>query len=149
MMLENQEKFILPLDAIVGSTYDESYVKYKRIDAIEDNDVILDVGVKTLEKYQKALSSAKTVFLNGTLGMYENPKFANGTKEFFKMLHNTDAIVVIGGGDSSSAVKNLGYQNQFTYVSSGGGATLDYLGKENLIALDVIEEEDTIETLDL
>lgn len=149
MMLENQEKFILPLDAIVGSTYDESYVKYKRIDAIEDNDVILDVGVKTLEKYQKALSSAKTVFLNGTLGMYENPKFANGTKEFFKMLHNTDAIVVIGGGDSSSAVKNLGYQNQFTYVSSGGGATLDYLGKENLIALDVIEEEGTIETLDL
>ncbi len=149
MMLENKEKFVLPLDAIVGSTYDESYVKYKRIDAIDDNDLILDVGVKTLEKYQKVLSSAKTIFLNGTLGMYENPKFANGTKEFFKMLTNTNAIVVVGGGDSASAVKNLGYQNKFTYISSGGGATLDYLGKENLIALDVIKEEEEIETLDL
>ena len=81
--------------------------------------------------------------------MYENPKFANGTKEFFKMLTNTNAIVVVGGGDSASAVKNLGYQNKFTYISSGGGATLDYLGKENLIALDVIKEEEEIETLDL
>ncbi|MCI8575769.1 MAG: phosphoglycerate kinase [Bacilli bacterium] len=149
MMLENKEKFVLPLDAIVGSTYDENYVKYKRIDTIDDNDLIQDIGVKTLEKYQKVISSAKTIFLNGTLGMYENPKFANGTKEFFNMLSKTDAIVVVGGGDTSSAVKNLGYQNQFTYVSSGGGATLDYLGKEKLIALDVIEEGETIETLDL
>lgn len=149
MMLENQEKFVLPLDAVVGSTYDESYVKYKRINQIDDNDVILDVGIKTLEKYQKIISMSKTVFINGTLGMYENPKFANGTKEFFHMLSNTNTIVVVGGGDSASAVKNLGYQNKFTYISSGGGATLEYLGKGNLIALEQINEEDTIETLDL
>ena len=149
LMLENKEKFVLPLDAIVGSTYDESYVKYKRIDQIDDNDIILDVGIKTLEKYQKIIKDAKTVFLNGTLGLYENPKFANGTKEFFDMLSKTNAIVVVGGGDSASAVKNLGYKTKFTYISSGGGATLDYLGKETLVALDTIKEEEEIETLDL
>lgn len=149
LMLENKEKFALPLDAIVGSTYDESYVKYKRIDKIDDNDLILDIGVKTLEKYQKVIQNAKTVFLNGTMGMYENPKFANGTKEFLKILSESGAVVVVGGGDSASAVKNLGYENKFTYVSSGGGATLDYLGSEHLVALDVIKDGDTIETLDL
>lgn len=149
LMLENKEKFVLPLDAIVGSTYDESYVKYKRIDQIDDNDLILDVGIKTLEKYQKIIKDAKTVFLNGTLGLYENPKFANGTKEFFDMLSKTNAVVVVGGGDSASAVKNLGYKTKFTYISSGGGATLDYLGKETLVALDTIKEGDEIETLDL
>jgi len=149
IMLENKEKIMLPLDAIVGSTYDESYVKYKLIDKIDDNDVILDVGIKTLEKYKTAIMSAKTVFINGTLGLYENIKFANGTKEFFEMVSKSNAISIVGGGDSASAVRNLGYENKFTYISSGGGATLEYLGAGNLIALDAIEEEDSIETLDL
>lgn len=149
IMLENKEKIMLPLDAIVGSTYDENYVKYKLIDKIDDNDVILDVGVKTLEKYKKTIESAKTIFINGTLGLYENIKFANGTKEFFDMVAKSKAISVVGGGDSASAARSLGYENKFTYISSGGGATLEYLGSGKLIALSVIEEGDTIETLDL
>ncbi len=149
LMLNNKEKFMLPLDAIVGSSYDENYVKYKLIDKIDDNDCILDVGVKTLEKYSKAIGLAKTIFVNGTLGQYENQKFANGTKEFFRMLSQSSAMVVTGGGDTTSAVKKLGYENKFTYTSSGGGATLDYLGTGSLIALEPIQEETTIETLDL
>lgn len=149
IMLENQEKIMLPLDAIVGNTYDETYVKYKLIDKIDDNDMILDVGVKTLEKYKTAIDQAKTIFINGTLGLYENEKFANGTKEFFKIISQSNAITVVGGGDSASAAKNLGYENKFTYISSGGGATLDYVGTGNLVALDVIPEEEEIETLDL
>lgn len=149
IMLKYKEKFVLPLDAIVGSTYDENYVKYKRIDKIEDNDVILDVGIKTLEKFKKIIDSSKTVFLNGTLGMYENQKFANGTKEFFRILKESKAKVIVGGGDSASAVRKLGYQDDFTYISSGGGATLEYLSTENLIALENIKEGVEIETLDL
>lgn len=149
IMLENQEKIMLPLDAIVGSSYDETYVKYKLINKIDDNDLILDVGVKTIEKYKKAILQAKTVFLNGTLGLYEDMRFANGTKEFFKILSESKASVVVGGGDSSSAVRALGYENKFTYISSGGGATLDYLGSGKLIALEAIKEEEEIETLDL
>lgn len=149
IMLENKEKIMLPLDAIVGSTYDESYVKYKLIDKIDDNDVILDVGVKTLDKYKTVIQNAKTIFINGTLGFYENMRFANGTKEFFKMVSECNAVTVVGGGDSASAARNLGYENKMTYISSGGGATLDYLGSGTLIALDIIPEEDEIETLDL
>ena len=65
------------------------------------------------------------------------------------MVSKSNAISIVGGGDSASAVRNLGYENKFTYISSGGGATLEYLGAGNLIALDAIEEEDSIETLDL
>lgn len=149
MMLENKEKFILPLDAIVGSTYDENYVKYKLIDKIDDNDMILDVGVKTLEKFKKAIEEAKTIFINGTLGYYENIKYANGTKEFLKMVTDSKAITVVGGGDAASSVRNLGYASKMTYISSGGGATLEYLATGKLDALDIIPEEDAIETLDL
>lgn len=149
MMLKYKDKFVLPLDAIVGSTYDENYVKYKRIDKIDDNDMILDVGIKTLEKFKKIIDSSKTVFVNGTLGMYENKKFANGTKEFFRILSESNAKVIIGGGDSASAARNLGYQNKFTYISSGGGATLEYLSTDYLPALDNIKEGVEIETLDL
>ena len=149
MMLKYKDKFVLPLDAIVGSTYDENYVKYKRIDKIDDNDMILDVGIKTLEKFKKIIDSSKTVFVNGTLGMYENKKFANGTKEFFRILSESNAKVIIGGGDSASAARNLGYQNKFTYISSGGGATLEYLSTDSLPALDNIKEGVEIETLDL
>ncbi|MCI8394897.1 MAG: phosphoglycerate kinase [Bacilli bacterium] len=149
IMLENKTKFVLPLDAIVGTTYDNNEVKYKRIDKIEENDIILDVGIKTLEKYQTILQNAKTIFINGTLGKYEDNRFANGTKELFEMLQKTNAIVVAGGGDTQSALKQLKYQDKFTYVSSGGGATLEYLATGSLIALENITEEDSIETLDL
>ena len=82
--------------------------------------------------------------------MYENVKFANGTKELLTMLANSKAIVVAGGGDASSSVHNFGFGNKFTYISSGGGATLEYLATGHLVALDAIEEESVqIETLDL
>ncbi len=149
IMLHNKDKIGLPLDAIVGSSYDESYVKYKTIDKIDENDIILDIGTKTLEKYKKYIENAKTIFINGTMGLYENIKFANGTKEFFDMISNTSAVTIVGGGDSASAVKNLGFASKFTYISSGGGATLKYLGTRNLPALEAILEEDSIETLDL
>lgn len=149
IMLENQNKIMLPLDAIVGNTYDETYIKYKLINKVEDNEMIFDIGVKTLEKYKTAIETAKTIFVNGTLGLYENMKFANGTKEFFSLLEKCDAKVIIGGGDSASAVKNLGFDNKFTYVSSGGGATLDYIATGTLSALEMIPEDSSIETLDL
>ncbi len=149
IMLENKEKIMLPLDAVVGSTYDENYVKYKRIDKIDDNDIILDIGIKTLEKYKTVIEKANTIFINGTLGFYENIKFANGTKEFFNIVTQSKAITVVGGGDAASSAKNLGYADRITYISSGGGATLEYIGTGKLIALDAMEEEEEIETLDL
>ncbi len=150
MMLENKEKFVLPLDVIVGSTYDKNYIQYKRVDKVVDNEMILDVGRKTLEKYASVINKSKTIFLNGTIGLYEDERFANGTKELFNILASSKAHVIVGGGDASSSVKKLGYSNRFTYVCSGGGATLEYIAKGHLVALDAIQEEGSyIETLDI
>lgn len=150
MLLKYKEKIMLPLDAIVGNTYDKNYVKYKLIQDIDQNEVILDIGTKTLQKYKYAIEASETIFLNGTVGMYENVKFANGTKELLTMLTNSKAIVVAGGGDAASSVHNFGFGNKFTYISSGGGATLEYIATGKLVALEAIEEEDSkIETLDM
>lgn len=150
LLLKYKDKFVLPLDSVVGSTYDDNFAQYKLIDKILDNDMILDIGTKTLQKYSNIIMNSETIFLNGTVGAYENVKFANGTKELLSMLKKSDAIVVVGGGDASSSVNNLGYNNAFTYISSGGGATLEYIAKEHLIALDTIsEEEQAVEILDM
>lgn len=147
IMLNYREKLMLPLDAVVGSTYDENYARYKKINEIGDNDVILDIGTKTLDKYKTAIYESKTIFLNGTMGFYEDIRFSNGTKELFNILKNHNGIVVVGGGDSVGAVKRLGYESDFTYLSCGGGATLEYLTKGHLVGIDSIMEEESIEVL--
>lgn len=147
IMLNYREKLMLPLDAVVGSTYDENYARYRKINEIGDNDVILDIGTKTLDKYKTAIYESKTIFLNGTMGFYEDIRFSNGTKELFNILKNHNGIVVVGGGDSVGAVKRLGYGSDFTYLSCGGGATLEYLTKGHLVGIDSIMEEESIEVL--
>ena len=148
MLLQYRDKIVLPLDVIVGSTYDKNYVKYKKVNEVLENEMIYDIGAHTLQKYQSILKDTQTVFLNGTVGMYENPKYANGTKELLSMLSKLDAVVVLGGGDALSSAHRLGFDNCFTYTSSGGGATLDYLATGELKALEAMKEEgDKIETL--
>ena len=149
LLLKYKEKFVLPVDCVVGSTYDNSFAQYKLIDKVLDNDIILDIGTKTLQKYSNIIMNSETIFMNGTVGAYENIKFANGTKELLGLLKKSDSIVVVGGGDASSSVNNLGFANAFTYTSSGGGATLEYIAKEKLIALEPINEEETVEILDM
>ena len=150
MLLKYKDKIMLPLDAIVGISYDKDYIKYKMINEIEPNEIILDIGVKTLEKYKTVINNSETIFLNGTVGMYENMRFANGTKELLNIITSSNAITVAGGGDAASSAYNFGCGYKFTYISSGGGATLEYLATETLPALDNIsEEDDNIETLNL
>lgn len=149
MLLNYRNKIMLPLDVIVANTYDENYVKYKRLNELDENDIILDCGNKTIEKYKTAIDESETVFVNGTMGKYEDIRFANGTKEFLRMLSLSNKILVAGGGDSVSAINNFGYTNAFTYLSSGGGATLEYLTTNKLPGLEGIDEDDEVEVLDM
>ena len=149
IMLNYREKLMLPLDAVVGSTYDKDYARYRKINEIDDNDVILDIGIRTLEKYKTVIEQSATIFLNGTMGMYEDVRFSNGTKELFNLLTKQNAITIVGGGDSVGAVTSFGYQNEFTYLSCGGGATLEYLTKGHLVGIDSISEVNNIEILDV
>lgn len=149
ILLNNRNKIMLPLDAVVGSTYDKNYTKYKRINEIEENEVIYDIGVKTIEKYAIAIKESNTIFLNGTMGVYEDYRYSNGTKEMLRTLKESNKIVVVGGGDSVSSVNHFGYHDAFTYLSCGGGATLEYLTKGHLIGLDSVMEDEEIEVLDV
>lgn len=146
LMLNNKNKIILPLDATVGITYDENYVKFKSIAEISKDEIIYDIGSKTIDKYKIAINKSKTVFVNGTCGLYENPKYANGTIQIFTVLSMSNADVYIGGGDSVAAAKKLGFEAKFKYMSSGGGATLEYLGDGKLEAIEYLKEHDNEKT---
>ncbi len=91
----------------------------------------MDIGPKTVALYAEVISKAKTVIWNGPMGVFEFPKFAEGTKGVAKALAESDAITIIGGGDSAAAVEQLGFASKMTHISTGGGASLEYLeGKE-------------------
>ena len=148
LMLKYKPKFALPLDAAVEKTYDESPA-LKAINNIDANDIIKDIGPKTINKYTNIINESATIFVNGTMGVYEENEFKNGTTEIFNALKNAKKITVIGGGDTLSAINNLGFKNIFTNTSSGGGATLEYIANKTLPGIDAISEEENIEILDL
>ena len=139
MMAKAEEKgvkILLPIDcAVVGSFPDpiDAPVDVENVaaDAIPDDMESLDIGTETAELYANEVKSAKTVVWNGPMGVFENPTLAAGTLAVAKALAETDAVTVIGGGDSAAAVNNLGYGDKMTHISTGGGASLEFLeGKE-------------------
>lgn len=148
LMLTYKEKFAFPLDAIVSSTYTNT-TTIKSISKIEDNDIIKDIGAKTISKYKSILDNSETIFINGTMGVYEEKEFKNGTTEIFNILSSYPEKVVIGGGDTISALNNLGFKNKFSNISSGGGATLEFIANGTLPGIEAIMEDDGIEVLDL
>jgi phosphoglycerate kinase len=126
------DKLILPVDAVLADKFDaEANTQVVDVDKIPPGWRMMDVGPKTLELYKKALDGAKLIVWNGPVGVFEMPKFAEGTFALAKMLADSGATTVIGGGDSASAVKKAGVAKQMTHVSTGGGASLEFLeGKE-------------------
>ena len=111
--------------------------------------MINDIGTITLQEYEKIINQSSTIFINGTMGIYEDIKFANGTKELLSILARSNKTVIAGGGDAASSVKNLGYKDKLTYVCSGGGATLEYISLGHLKALESVKDEEEVETLEI
>ncbi|MFT3893594.1 MAG: phosphoglycerate kinase [Anaerolineales bacterium] len=126
------DKLVLPVDAVIADKFDaEANTQTVDVDKIPAGWRMLDVGPKTLELYKKELSGAKLIVWNGPVGVFEMPKFAEGTFALAKLLAESGATTVIGGGDLASAVKKAGVAKQMTHVSTGGGASLEFLeGKE-------------------
>ena len=149
LLKQNKSKFMLPLDVVVGNSYNDEYVDYKVLMEIKEDDRIFDIGYNTIQKYKTVIDESKTIFVNGTAGMYENEKFGNGTKEMFRILSESKANVIVGGGDSVSAAINFGYKEKFTYLSTGGGATLEYICDGKLEALEGLKKGEESEVLDL
>ncbi len=126
------DKLLLPVDAVIADKFDaEANTQTVDVDKIPAGWRMLDVGPKTIAEYKTVLADAKLVVWNGPVGVFEMPKFAEGTFALAHILAESKAITVIGGGDSASAVKKAGVAKQMTHVSTGGGASLEFLeGKE-------------------
>ncbi len=105
------------------------------IDFVYDGESIMDLGNKTIENYNEYLKTSSLIFMNGTPGKFEDERFAGGTKQLLERLSQTNATIIIGGGDTVSAVKKCGYEGKFYFESSGGGATLEYIADGELEAL--------------
>ena len=126
------DKLILPVDAVIADKFaEDANTQIVDVDKIPAGWRMLDVGPSTLELYKRELDGARLIVWNGPVGVFEMPKFAEGTFALAKMLAESGATTVIGGGDSASAVKKAGVAKQMTHVSTGGGASLEFLeGKE-------------------
>jgi phosphoglycerate kinase len=129
---ERKVNLLLPLDNVCGDKFaEDAKVVITEDQNIKDGYMGLDIGPKTIKLYSEAVKGAKTVVWNGPMGVFEFKNFAEGTKAVAKALADADATTIIGGGDSAAAVNQLGYGDKMTHISTGGGASLEFLeGKE-------------------
>lgn len=128
LLAKHSTKLLLPVDAVVGDKFDaEAQSQVVDVAHIPAGWRMLDIGPQTVARFGAVLKQAKLVVWNGPLGVFEFPKFAEGTFAIAKLLASSGATTVIGGGDSASAVKKAGVAKQMTHVSTGGGASLEFL----------------------
>ena len=141
-----QEKgvdLLLPIDNHVSSEYSNNgEEKMVNSTEIPDGFMGLDIGPKTIEKFEEAVKDAKTVVWNGPLGVCEFDKFATGTKAVATMLSKLDAITIIGGGDSAAAVEKMGLADKMTHISTGGGASLEFLEGKTLPGIACLQDKE-------
>ena len=131
------DKLSLPIDILTKEN------KIKNIDNMNDTDIGYDIGPNTIKEYQNILKEAKRVLVNGPMGVFEEEPFSKGTKSLYQTLSDNNIKTLVGGGDSAASVNLLGFTNSFYHISTGGGATLEYLSGKPLPGLiSITEKED-------
>ena len=144
---EKGVKLLLPIDSVCSPVYPNPVdakldVQVVNSDNIPADEMGLDIGPKTVELFASEIAKAKTIVWNGPMGVAENPQLANGTLGVAKaMAANEDAITIIGGGDSAAAVNQLGFGDKMTHISTGGGASLEFLEGKQLPGIECISEK--------
>ena len=135
-------KFMLPVDVVAADEFaNDSPHDVYAVDEIPDDRMGLDIGPETIKLYTDALKTAKTVVWNGPMGVFEMENFAVGTKAIAECLAEIDATTVIGGGDSAAAVAKFGLADKMTHISTGGGASLEFLEGKELPGIAIIDEK--------
>ncbi len=132
LMGEAGERLVLPVDVVVAEEMEEdARASVVRIEEMPENMMGLDVGPETVEKFGGYVTEAKTIFWNGPMGVFEMDAFAKGTEGVARAVAESEAISIVGGGDSVAAVRKLGLEDEMGFISTGGGASLEYVeGKE-------------------
>jgi phosphoglycerate kinase len=132
-------RLLFPVDVVVAAEINaEAKGRVVSIENIPSHQRIVDIGQRTIENFSKALRSCKTVFWNGPMGVNEIPQFAEGTQAMAKLLAGLDAVTIIGGGSTAEVVTNMGLADRVTFVSTGGGASLGFLGGQKLPGVEAL-----------
>ena len=143
LLAKAEGKIVLPVDAVCAKEFADVEGVCKDVNALADDDMGLDIGPKSLELFADVLKDAKTVVWNGPMGVFEMKNYAAGTigvcEEIAKL--NGNANTIVGGGDSAAAVEKLGYADKFSHVSTGGGASLEYLEGKTLPGIACVDEK--------
>jgi phosphoglycerate kinase len=134
--------FLLPKDHIAAAAIDpDAQGRIIQDFPIPPELMALDIGPQTIEKFKNVIATAKTIFWNGPMGVFEIDQFGKGTEEVAKAVANSDAVSIIGGGDSVAAVLKIGVSDKISHISTGGGASLEYIANESLPGLEALTEK--------
>jgi phosphoglycerate kinase len=139
LMLEAGEKLELPVDHVVAAEL-KAGVATQVVDVIPEGMMALDIGPRTIEMYSKSIANAKTIIWNGPMGVFETPPFDTGTVALAKAVAASGAVSVVGGGDSEKAVKSAGVADRISHISTGGGASLEFLAGIELPGVAALEK---------
>ncbi len=140
---EKGVKLLLPSENVIADAFDNNAnIKYEDGMHIPDGWQGLDIGPKAIEEFGKVIKEAKTIVWNGPMGAFEMPNFAKGTEAVAKMVAEADAVTIIGGGDSAAAVEQLGYADKMSHISTGGGASLEFLEGLELPGIACLQDKD-------
>lgn len=132
-------RFVLPFSGVaVGKSLDDKERREITLDKIEKDDLILDYGQKSLDEVKELIKEAKTIIWNGPLGYYENPVFAEGSQQVAEAIAESGTESIVGGGDTADVVNSLGIADKFTHVSTGGGASLDFMSGKKLPGVEAL-----------
>ena len=136
------DKIVLPDDIVVASSLSEgATTRLVEKECIESNDIGVDIGVRTQNKFRSILMNAETVIWNGPVGVFEISKFSLGTRKVVEMLSESRAKIVVGGGDTIAALNKFGFNNKRAHISTGGGASLEMLEGKELPGLKVVSDK--------
>ena len=135
------EKIVLPIDHVVSVSMESDVTSVKMISDTNSDEMGLDIGDKTIDKFISVLKSAKRVIINGPMGCFENKLYQRGTKSIYDFITENNIRTLVGGGDSASSVNKLSDSSKFYHISTGGGATLEYLEGKILPGIGAIDEK--------
>jgi phosphoglycerate kinase len=133
-------KLILPLDHVVVKEVNPR-ADHQVVSTIRDDEIAVDIGPKTVEEYRKVIVAARTVIWNGPMGIFEMPPFDQGTVQLARAVADSGAVSVVGGGDSEKAIQTAGVADKITHISTGGGASLEFLSGVELPGIAVLTEK--------
>lgn len=135
--LRSPHKIVLPVDVVVASGVDQP-ARIKNITEIEKNDIIYDIGPRTIELFQAVISQAKSLVLNGAMGLFEKPAFSHGTETVFRAVADSEAYTIAGGGETIMALNQWKLAPKINFISTGGGAMLSYLDGSPMPGITII-----------